>query len=240
MVSHVFKIGLQTIPWGDNLGNLNELCQRARSLGFTGLEFAQRVEQLGDAQKLVDTLQKNDMTLIGFSGGSLRRRIEYAEIAKPEYLYLDEWDVMNIPTALEKKIKIGLHPHYYKTIEKVADAARYLPESELIKLLLDNAHLYLAGEDMVEALKTYSQHVIAVHLNDWTSQYGRDPQRYPQGFTALGMGELGDQLEAVITHLLETQYAGWIIVKQDTAHGDPFDSIKISCDWLRKHGMFKD
>ena len=153
---------------------------------------------------------------------------------------MDEWDEATIPSALEpdRKFQIGLHPHYFKDIERVSDAKDYLEQYPQIKLILDTAHLYLAGEDFLEVFKEYRARVVAIHIKDWTEQYDRSPFEFSRGFSTLGQGELTQQLVKIVKYLILTDYPGWLIVEQDTPQGGtPLECASRSREWLRQQGI---
>jgi sugar phosphate isomerase/epimerase len=132
---------------------------------------------------------------------------------------------------------IGIHPHLYKSIGSIREADTYLQKFPQLKLIADTAHLHLAGDDVLEALERYGDRVVAVHLKDWTSRFGRSPFRFARGFSELGRGDLRESLLSVVTYLQRVDYRGWIIVEQDTPNGSPVDSARISREWLNRQGL---
>ena len=234
------KVGLQTISWGAIIEDMEELASSAQILGYDGLEFAQTVSALGPAAELRRLLQTYDLRPIGLAGGSLQSRIEYAEELGPDYLYIDEWDEEWVMAAIEKGFSVGIHPHLYKAIDTISAAQYYLERIPKLGLILDTAHLYLSDDDILEGLNRYGDRILAVHLKDWTGRYGRSPFRFSRGFVALGEGEevkMKETLKKVVDHLLETGYGGWVIVEQDTAHGDPIKCAEKSRKWLQEQGV---
>src|SRR5579875_714673 len=137
------KIGLQTISWGQNPESLDEIACCAADLGFGGLEFAQSLDALGALDTIQDTLKTRHLAVAGLAGGALTSRILAAEVLRPDYLYLDEWDEPAVLEAFNHALKIGLHPHYCKELETVSDAMPYLERYPELGLILDTAHQYL-------------------------------------------------------------------------------------------------
>lgn len=231
------KIGIQTISWGTRIDDLRLLAAQVSHLGYQGLEFAQNVNTLGSPDELCRILNEHQLSAVGFAGGSLRSRAAYAQLLQPQYLYIDEWDETEVREAMGIGYTIGIHPHLYKSIGSMREADKYLQKFPQLKLIADTAHLYLAGDNVLETLEKYGDRVNAVHLKDWTSRFGRSPFRFARGFTELGRGELSQLLEAIVEYLQTIDYRGWVIVEQDTPNGDPVDSARVSREWLRGRGQ---
>jgi len=231
------KIGIQTISWGSRIEDINLALSQIGQLSYNGVEFAQSVDVLGPAAELGKMLNEYKLCPIGLAGGSLLSRVEYAQQLDPEYLYTDEWDESGIALALEKGYVVGLHPHIYKSIGSLRTAEECLQKYPQLRLIVDTAHFYLTGDDVIETLKRYEDRVIAVHLKDWTSRFGKSLFRFARGFTELGKGDLRGLLDSVVSHLMKSQYEGWIIVEQDNPNGEPEESARISREWLRARGL---
>jgi len=229
------RVGLQTITWGAALPEPKSFGRDVREAGFEGLEFAQRVAMLGPATAWRDALAQYQLVAIGLAGGALADRVSYAHDLGCLYLYADEWDEAGVAAAIKTGLRIGLHPHVYKEMDTVAKAEVYLGRFPELGLVLDTAHLYLAGDDFLGALKRYASRVWAVHLKDWSSRYGIAPLRFARGFTSLGDGDLASFLDDVVCCLQEIHYQGWLVVEQDHSSAlSPFESAKRSRAWLHE------
>lgn len=130
--------------------------------------------------------------------GALTSRILAAEVLRPDYLYLDEWDKPAVLEAFNHALKIGLHPHYCKELETVSDAMPYLQRCPELGLILDTAHQYMSDDSTTRAFETSRDRVVAIHLKDWQPRFGRSPQGFARGLTFLGGGVLREQLEQII------------------------------------------
>lgn len=233
------KLALQTISWGPSILDLRELLTRARDLGFQGVELAQLPQNLGPVDRLVRLAQETGVRIAGLAGGSLAERMEFARATSTDYLYLDEWEETAVADAISSHLRVGVHPHMFKTLGRVEDAVPYLTRFPQLGLILDVAHSCLAEENTVEELRRFRDRLLAVHLKDWTPRFGRSPFRFARGFVALGQGILSDTLLRVTSELASTSFEGWLVVEQDTAHGDPFDCARQSLDWLRDNGFVR-
>jgi len=231
------KIGLQTISWGTTFQDMNIITATAQELGYEGLVFGQVPDLLWPGARLQSLLDDYGLCGVGLTGGSLRRQIEYASELRLFYLCTDEWDADSVTVALDKGLRVGIHPHLYKTIESVGDAERYLGKSPSVGLVLDTGHLYLADDDILKAIENHHDRILAVHLKDWNSRYGRSPFRFARGFCALGTGELQDLLESTVKLLVSSNFGGWLIVDQDSPSGDANNCATISRQWLRSQGI---
>jgi len=87
----------------------------------------------------------------------------------------------------------------------------------------------VAGENPVRVIEENFSRLAAVHLKDWTAEFGRAYQFYPRGFAHLGAGSV--PLKQVLEMLVKNNYDGWIVVEQDWA-ANPSESAKRSREWL--------
>jgi inosose dehydratase len=145
---------------------------------------------------------------------------------------------------------IAFHPHGATFIETPAEVDRLVASTDpsRVGICLDVGHHLVGGGDPVEALRALGDRVTHVHLKDV------DPEvlaRLQSGefdglghavrerlFTELGAGLL--DLDGVLEALVERDYAGWLMVEQDTTWGPPSESAAIGrrvlATALRRHG----
>jgi inosose dehydratase len=245
------KVAVQTISWGYR-PNVSEMLRQAEALGYRGVEVAQHPDELGTADDFYGLIAKYNLTFIGLSGGSLLEKIEFTtryamvdlrtrfkshdlavtgskwEQSVP-YLYLDEWEGARTLAALAGNT-LALHPHMFKTFQTAHDALLMLDRHPDLWFLPDTAHLTVAGENVVEVLRQTYNRLAAVHLNDWTAEYGRAYHFYSRGFVELGCGDVN--LETAVRFLRDRGFRRWLVVEQDTS-GDPVASAAHSRQWLR-------
>ena len=234
------KVALETMPWGPRFTQLVEVCEQAREIGYQGLEVIQRVNDFGSPRDFSAVIKSLSLPVIGAAGSSVEVLCDYyTGIDDIEYFCMDEWERDSAATAIDLGFNIGIHPHRYKEIEKIADAAQYL-QAPAIGLILDTAHQYLSGDDIIGALndKTIFDQIKAIHLKDWDPKYEQIPLRFPFGFVALGAGQLGKSglLDSILTLLAKKGYNQWLVVEQDSAPGNPIDAARQSIDWLKQRG----
>lgn len=229
------KIGIEALSWEPFL-DLSELLATIQRLGYEGLEISHAPAFWGPPSSIRHLLSKFDLRLAGLGCGSLNSRLGLAKELRPDYIYFDEWDEESTLRALSAGYAIAFHPHLYKTIHTIDKAKSYLDQFPDVALLLDTAHSYLAGDNIIDTLKLYGNRVRAIYLRDWTGRYGRSPLRFARGFTGLGRGDLASSLKLIISYLLESNYTNWLIVGQDLSQGF-LDCAEESFHWLREQGL---
>lgn len=233
----MINVGLETVSWGQRFGDVTSLAAAASSAGYAGLEIAQHVGSLGPPSSLAKILSRNNICPVSLSTGSIHARIQYcAELGTP-YVYTEDLseDVLDLAASFGQTL--GLHPHVYKDIETIDDAQPYLEKNPHLGLVLDVAHIFLAGCDVVQAIERGWSRLLAVHMKDWTGHFGTYPMRFAEGFAALGDGDLGGVLDQVARMLVARRFAGWVIVEQNVAHSDPLKCAVHSRNWLRERGL---
>jgi sugar phosphate isomerase/epimerase len=92
---------------------------------------------------------------------------------------------------------------------------------------LDIYWLTKAGENPVEWINRYKGRVPLLHLKDMTN----DSEQF---FAELGTGGVD-----VLSAIEEGKQAGvdWFVVEQDQTKKNPFESVKISIDYLKSHNL---
>ncbi|MBB6554752.1 TIM barrel protein [Nonomuraea rubra] len=125
----------------------------------------------------------------------------------------------------ERGFEPVFHHHLGTHVETPEDVERLLELTD-VQLCLDTGHLLLAGGDPVAALRAWADRVGHVHIKDGDTTIlaqalsdGVDLRELMGrgGFAPLGEGEL--DLPAVVRTLDEIDYAGWIVIEQDTLPG---------------------
>ena len=234
------------------------MLRQAKEAGYEGVELMQHPRVLGEPERLFDLLQEHRLALVGLAGGSLEERIEYADrmrtlteqdattanagwglqrypdtlpLAFP-YVRLDEWrEDRHLKYLTHTEAMLALYPHMFKPVQTADEANRVLDAHPELRLVPDTAHLVIAGDDPVRVISQNLPRLAAVHLKDWTAEFGRSYQFFARGFVGLGEGDV--PVKEVVHMLSRKNYKGWLLVEQDTAT-DPFASARKSREWLRK------
>jgi signal transduction histidine kinase/sugar phosphate isomerase/epimerase len=229
------KIGVQTVLWGHHLDDIPGALDLIASYGCEGVEFTQRIEHLGGIRELHRMLEERGLTFVGLSGGTLQERMDYCgDAARPNYLYVGDWDDLIAPDAVRRGFTLALHPHLFKRIHRLADALNELQKHPDLSFLPDVAHLTIAGDRPHDAIMLGRDRLAAVHIKDWTPEYGRSSHRYARGFVELGSGIIN--WEQIFSALRRIEYDGWLILEQGTPGADPNLVIQSGVKWLGRIG----
>ena len=70
------------------------------------------------------------------------------------------------------------------------EAEELLGEHPKLRFLPDTAHLTVAGDDVIATMDRNFDRIEAVHVKDWTGEFGRAYQFYSFGFIELGRGDM--------------------------------------------------
>lgn len=238
------RIGIQTISWGVHKADLPTLFKEIKTAGYDGVEFAYPPGLLGHPKELSDRLRDYELTFLGIAGGSLKDRIEFVkkfcESARPPikpYVYLDEWQTPVAAEAIKDGVVLAIHPHMFKPIQTSADADELFRAHSgyaSLRFMPDTGHLTVAGEDVLDVIGRFFNRIDAVHLKDWSAEFGRAYQFYSRGFVPLGHGDV--PLTDVINFLKVRRYGGWLVVEQDVSP-NPVHHAEVSRRWLAGFGI---
>jgi sugar phosphate isomerase/epimerase len=92
---------------------------------------------------------------------------------------------------------------------------------------LDTYWVQYGGGDPVTWCERLAGRLPLIHLKD----YGYSPENKPV-FAEIGHGNL--DFKRIVT-AAEASGCEWFIIEQDTCAGDPFDSLKMSFEYIREH-----
>jgi inosose dehydratase len=132
---------------------------------------------------------------------------------------------------------VAWHQHTGTFVETPDELARLadLTDPTLVGICLDVGHYTVGGGDPVAAIGRYGTRVRHVHLKDVDPVVlGRlragELADFPSAirarlFTELGAGIV--DLPAVLASLVQHDYAGWLMVEQDSCWGPPSESAAI-------------
>ena len=253
------KIGFQTVSWGRRLEDGGKrMLQSIRESGYQGVEIAQHPSALGSAKQTYELLKRCGLKLLGLSGGSVKERGAFlGELIHAEnkalvrdkgpikkvirsddncpYIYVDTWESEQCRELMAQHYTLALHPHMFKPIQTAKEARKLLTEHPELCFLPDTAHLTVAGDTAEEVLNDNYDRIAAIHLKDWTSEFGRSYQYYSRGFSVrFGEGEV--QLAKIVEFLRSKAYKGWVVVEQDVV-GDPAGAAHDCIRWLKAHSI---
>jgi len=191
-----------------------------------GLTICATHESIGDIldqpERVIDKLRALDChhTAIGFpSGVDLGSKEGVLDFCR------------RFESAAQKFVEAGMtvshhnHHHEFRRIEGRPVLGWILDQTRAVSLELDTYWVQYGGGSPVEWNRRAEGRLPLLHLKD----YAINDQNIPQ-FAEIGQGNL--DFPAIISSAEESGCA-WFIVEQDTCPGDPFDSLRISFEFLR-------
>jgi len=178
-------------------------------------------------------------------GGSPDRSATSGRAADPSTPRLDDaaWRTLGgivdriASEAIAAGHTVSFHQHTGTFVETPDELDRLLAVTDpaLLGICLDVGHWTVGGGDPADALRRYGDRVTQVHLKDVDAgvlaelRAGRlpdfDAAIRARLFTELGAGVL--DLPAVLAVLAQRDYAGWLMVEQDSCWGPPAESAAI-------------
>ncbi len=203
-------------------------------------------EALPEAMERLRLLDAGDgeVLCVAFDGSADRDAVAGRAVTGPAPSLTDDgWarlvDLLHeLGTAtLARGRRMAFHPHVATYIETPAEVERLVASTDptLVPICLDVGHYLAGGGDPVAALRTLGERVTHVHVKDVDldvleglrsgriANFG-DAVR-ARIFTELGSGAL--DLDGVIAALVARDYAGWLMVEQDSTWDPPSESAAI-------------
>lgn len=244
------KVGLQTISWSTQCVSPHEMLHEIKLAGYEGIELAQIRDDFPNSTKFFSALEKEDLELVGVAGGALSDKLDmvasFAGSSKQAflpYVYTDDWgddfhtqysSLIDKEYGFNEPITIAVHPHMFKPIQTENEAIEIINRFDYTKLLIDTAHLSIAGGDILSIIDSNFDKIVAVHLKDWSPEFGRTLPYYSRGFVELGEGRI--PIAEIVKKLINMNYTGWIIVEQDYS-SEPRESAERSRKYLKRLGI---
>lgn len=139
-------------------------------------------------------------------------------------------------------VRIALHNHVGTYIETEPELRRALDQTDpaLVSLCLDVGHLLYGGGDVPRVATDYGDRISYVHLKDVDptvlARCRRDRLGWREAlrlgiFPELGQGAV--DFARFLELLSARDYAGWLIVEQDTTKKTPLESATLNRRYLR-------
>jgi inosose dehydratase len=148
--------------------------------------------------------------------------------------------------AAEHGLQATFHAHAGTWVETREDVEQLLGRAPapLVKLCWDVGHAVCGGIDPAEVVRAHPERIAYIHLKDVDGQVldgvRRDGVNFDDAvrrrvFTELGRGRL--DVPGLLLALREIDYAGWLMVEQDSSWHAAAESARISRDYLRGLGL---
>jgi sugar phosphate isomerase/epimerase len=244
------KIGLQLYTLRKEMDkDFEGSLQKVAAIGYNEVEFAGYYQRTPNQVKEILDRYKLEAPSAHVSLADLRMKldasIDAAKVIGHKLLvcpYLTEQDRKTIDdykrhaetfnkaaAACQKAgIEFGYHNHDFEFIpidgQVPLDVLLAETDKDLVKIELDLYWVKKGNRDALEYMNKYPGRIIAFHVKDMDNT----PM---QSFTEVGRGIINFK-----DIFAQSKSAGvkYFIVEQDQCPGSPFDSIKISHDYLRK------
>jgi inosose dehydratase len=143
--------------------------------------------------------------------------------------------------SLDHGVLACVHPHVNTAIEKLPEIDFIMDrvDPRYVALAADTAHLRKGNPEVataeVDVFRRYSSRIKYVHLKDW------DPSIPPEttgvggtavirDFCELGLGVIN--LKGAIDVLRASGYDGWLTIELDYTRRTPYESVRMSKDYL--------
>ncbi len=153
----------------------------------------------------------------------------------PEAVYAFAEKFSRIADRLhEAGLTFAYHNHSFEFMKMdgkyIFDVIAENTNPETFKFILDAYWVAYAGIDVVELIEKYGDRIAVIHLKDLAIEVNEAK------ISEVGNGNIkwGRIIDAC--NRCGVKYA---LVEQDTCKGDPFDSLKISYDYLTSNGWFQ-
>ena len=182
------------------------MLDQVRNAGYQGVEFHQPPGVLGHAGAVFELLCKYGLSFVGLAGGLLAEKVAFLKTflqvvdqqpsgdpyadqyrRRKPYIYVEKWEGKQSQEAIDSDLTLTLHPHMFRAVQTARDAERILTQHPRLRFLPDTAHLTVAGEELPAVFDKNYDAIEAVHLKDWTAEYGRAYQFYSR-ICGIGQG----------------------------------------------------
>lgn len=207
----------------DLLGTPNYLRRQLGDLQvatlFSGIDIPDSAQQRTTQHRRIDFAAEVGAASYGLVGGG---RLRWRPPSDDEYVALANICEELAVYSEEIGVGIGYHPHVGCTIETSEEIDKLVAASANTRLCLDASHIALAGEDPIPVLERYWDRLEYVHLKDW----GRGK------FQELGRGTIGIDFPAILQHLVDRAFGGWVVLEQSQSDINPKESARINADYL--------
>ena len=142
--------------------------------------------------------------------------------------------------CLDLGVVAGIHPHWNTVVQDRDEITRIfdLVDTEVVKLVLDPAHVAKAGDDPLEVAEAYQDILTYVHLKDYRPDLDADRSGGPPEEDAPALaffGELGTGVvdtKGLIEVMRRAGYDGWITVELDRSQTTPRQSLEVNTRYL--------
>lgn len=252
------KIGAQYYTLRDftkTIEDFDETCRKVKEIGYKIVQISGT--PLGAAE-MREVLDKYDLSVVtthrGF-GDFLKNLDEIIDYNKtlgcelcgvgsmPEEYYSAEGigKFIEETNTVAKELKsagmlFGYHNHSFEFAKFdgkcLMDRLIEETDPENVKFIVDTYWLQVGGVNPPDFIRSLGERAMAIHFKDLAIN---PEKKYIPEIAEVGEGNLN--WDAIIK-ACDDAGAKWALVEQDICHRDPFESMKMSYDYLTKKGFF--
>jgi inosose dehydratase len=146
--------------------------------------------------------------------------------------------------ARKQGVDVHFHNHVGTWIETPAEVDALLEhlDTDLVDLCFDTGHYAYGGGDALAFLKENSDLIGYLHLKDVDGDVLKEAQANGWSFLEAlrhvvfsPLGEGSAEIPSVLQTLVASEFDGWVVVEQDTCHGDPTEVARQNREFIERH-----
>ncbi|MBO5070673.1 MAG: sugar phosphate isomerase/epimerase [Roseburia sp.] len=252
------KIGAQYYTLRDfckTIEDFDETCRKVKEIGYKTVQISGT--PLGAAE-MREVLDKYDLSVVTTHRGfedflkNLDEIIDYNKTLGCELCgvgsmpgeYRSSAGIEKFIQETNKAAKelkkegmlFGYHNHAFEFAKldgkRIMDRLIEETDPETVKFIVDTYWLQVGGVNPAEFIRNLGKRAMAIHFKDLII----NPEKgFCQEMAEIGEGNL--DWDAII-QACDDAGAKWALVEQDICNRDPFESMKMSYDYLTKKGFF--
>ncbi len=131
-------------------------------------------------------------------------------------------------------LKFGYHNHSWEFAKykgkTILDILAEETDPDIFTFILDTYWIQYGGANPTDIIEKLGKRVVNIHFKDYTVKHGTGDAQMCE----IGEGNLN--WDSII-NTCEKSGAKWVLVEQDVCERDPFESLKMSYDYLTDKGF---
>ena len=234
--------------WAGGLFDIEERLLALKDIGFDGTERLVAVSP-SDALHKAGLYRRLGMDFSTCCGPDIQANIEWTAALGKSYVWMTPGDVSrkapldvfcrraNVLARSCRRwgLTAAIHNHMFQRVESQQELEEFLQAVPDAGMVLDTAHLSMAGGDPVSIVRKYHKRITVMHLKDvFLTGKTRNDGRPDYRFCELGAGNNGFDNAQVLRALREIGWDGWLYVEHDEHLRDPLEDLRVSREFIRR------
>ena len=251
------RIGAQLYTVRDftkTIEDFDETCRRIHDIGYQIVQISGTNLKADEMKTVLDKYHLEVVTTHrGFEGflENLDEIIAYNRTLGCKLCGIGSmpWEIRANPEAVNQFIRdadrvskelkqagmlFGYHHHSFEFAKlkgaRIIDRLIQETDPEAFNFIVDTYWLQVGGVNPADFITGLGKRAMAIHLKDLSINPEKD---FAQEMAEVGQGNLDWD---GILNACQNAGAKWALVEQDTCKGDPFESLKISYEYLKDKG----